>query len=79
MGQRPVPWNRSGKRRRDRDRGKEKKMGGGWGPLKRDHSESAQEVLPVAAAEDESCRDVKGSQYRCLNTSTLHTQVEFSY
>lgn len=62
-----------------REREKEKEMGGRQGPLKRDRSECAQEVLPVAAAEDESCRDPKGSQCRCLNTGTPHTQVGFSY
>lgn len=53
MGQRPVPEDRSGKRKKgkERDRETEKEMGGGRGPLKRDRSQSAQEVLPVAAAE----------------------------
>lgn len=79
MGQKPVPGDRSGKRRKEREREKEKEMGGRQGPLKRDRSECAQEMLPVAAAEDESCRDPEGGQHRRLNTGTPHSQVGLAY
>lgn len=62
-GQRPVPGDRSGKRWKGKREGgrerKEKDMGGGQGPIKRDRSECTQEVLPVAAAEDPRGRPVQ--------------------
>lgn len=65
---------RGGRERREREKEEERKrpeVGGGQGPpFKRGPSECAQGVLLVAAAEDPSCQDLKGSQCRCLHTNT---------
>ena len=58
-----FPGDKSSRRERG-ERGREREvgdMGSGQGPpIKREHSERAQEVLLVAAAEDVPCQEPKG-------------------